>query len=141
MFTPYPGPYVVRDNDLSNCFEIVSTAAPGPQGRGVFLAFVYPVRADPLKAPTSEEMAVAHATAERFARADKLEAALTELLPYAENDIGRLQGQMVGSLYPGILQAKIDRAKDALNPKEKSGPPSISPTWGRRWPPRSRPPT
>lgn len=44
---------------------------------------------------------------------------LKELLPYAERFLMNLNEQMVGSLYPSINLAKLERAETAIAKTEK----------------------
>jgi hypothetical protein len=56
-----------------------------------------------------------------IAAAPELLAACKELLPHAERSIERLSEQMVGSLYPAINAAMLQRARDAIAKAERSG--------------------
>lgn len=56
----------------------------------------------------------AAANARLIAAAPDLLAALEDLLPYAAREIKRLNDTMVGSLYPAINLAKLDRAEAAI---------------------------
>lgn len=48
------------------------------------------------------------------AAAPELLRSLKELLPYAEKEINRLNGIMVGNLYPHFNKCKIEDAKEAI---------------------------
>ncbi len=85
------------------------------EAEGVVLAQVLGADFAEQDPPTTDEVVLeCNANARLIAAAPDLLAALESVLPDAEREVRRLNEQMVGSLYPAINEARLDRARAAL---------------------------